>query len=200
MWSPASTRIAFAENAFVYFRDGDIWVMDAESGDLIDLTDEGICGTLPILGASDSDITEFLLDSSPAWSADSQTIVFSRTTWRDGEWRGNSIETIPPTDGEPELLTVTRLSEPDNQVFVQDAPDGEPVKLGDGLTAGAAIIAFGVIPNWATDGSVYINAHIGIGTLLTLNDGESQSTTATPSVIETRVASEIAPGAAVTVA
>ena len=45
VWSPDSTKIAFAERAFEYLKDGDLWVMDAATGQLTDLTDDGYQGT-----------------------------------------------------------------------------------------------------------------------------------------------------------
>jgi Tol biopolymer transport system component len=111
-WSPDSSKIAFAENAFRYFRDGDIWVMDAHTGELTDLTDEGIRGKLPILSSDNSDITEFFLDVNPAWSPDGETIAFSRTIWRNGEWRGNAISTVPAAGGEVTNLLMVNLALP----------------------------------------------------------------------------------------
>src|SRR6266508_3612872 len=48
VWSPDSSKIAFAEQAFVVLRNGDLWVMDAATGDMTDLTDEGVHEPLPI--------------------------------------------------------------------------------------------------------------------------------------------------------
>jgi hypothetical protein len=44
VWSPDSTTIAFSENAFVTFVDGDLWTMDATTGELVNLTDDGFDG------------------------------------------------------------------------------------------------------------------------------------------------------------
>lgn len=330
-WSPDSTKIAFAEDAFKIFRDGDIWVMDARSGDLTNLTDEGVRGRLPILNSDDSDITEFFIDVNPAWSPDSQSLAFSRSTWRDGDWRGNTIEIISVAGGDPDplvqiseydpgvvywgiewqgdgdrlfynvsyqdfsnrangiwivdrdgensrrvigtidpergppivlqvspsgdrllgfyllyatrfgvggphfalidpaegestdlilddpstlpeayiglatmspdgsrLLTVTNLTDPDYQVRVQDLPAGEPHLLVDDLTRGTTV-AYGILPTWASNGSVYISSNLNSGTLLTLSGGASDTGVATPAVsgTATMTAVEIAPGATV---
>jgi Tol biopolymer transport system component len=40
VWSPDSTRIVFSEQTFVTFKDGDLWVMDAATGTLTNLTDD----------------------------------------------------------------------------------------------------------------------------------------------------------------
>src|SRR5215218_3361305 len=46
VWSPDSAKIAFSEEAFQRYKDGDIWVMDAATGALSDLTDEGVRGPI----------------------------------------------------------------------------------------------------------------------------------------------------------
>ena len=48
-WSPDSHTLAFAENALQMFVDGDLWLMDAASGELTNLTDDGFEGGLPFL-------------------------------------------------------------------------------------------------------------------------------------------------------
>jgi Tol biopolymer transport system component len=112
VWSPDSARLAFAEEAFRLLRDGDIWLMDAATGQITDLTDEGIRGRLPILNDEDSDIKEFFIDVNPAWSPDGRSLAFSRSTWRDGEWRGNEIATIPAAGGTPRTILQVTTQEP----------------------------------------------------------------------------------------
>jgi Tol biopolymer transport system component len=312
VWSPDSTKIAFAEEAFKVFRDGDIWYMDAATGKLTDFTDEGIRGPVPFLNQKNSNVKEFFIDVNPAWSPDGQSLAFSRSTWRDGEWRGNEVAVLPLSGGTPRtivqvtpdtpgivyfgihwqadgsrlfynvnyqsandprsgiwvvdadgqnarqvarmtdpdlgppialqvapagdrvlgfyilaasqlsgkgpiyalidvasgkatpltiqdpnapehayvslatlspdgsrLLYVSRLTDPDYQVFVRDMPDGKEVRLIDGLTR-AFTVAYGLIPTWATDGSVFMNSDLSAGTLIRLAGGASSPPVATP--------------------
>jgi Tol biopolymer transport system component len=334
VWSPDSTKIAFAEEAFKLLRDGDIWVMDAATGDLLDFTDEGIRGPVPILNQGNSDITQFFIDVNPAWSPDGRSLAFSRSTWRDGEWRGNEVAVLPLAGGTPrtvvqvtpdtpgvvyfgihwqadgsrlfynvnylqqndprsgiwvvdadgqnarqvagttdpdlgppiavqvapagdrvlgfyiwvanqfsgkgplyalvdvasgratpltledpnapayafvslatlspdgsKLLFVSRLTNPDFQLFVRDLPDGEANRLIDGLP-GAVTVAYGLVPTWATDGTVFMNINLSTGTLIRLAGGASSPNVATPIVgptvaAGTPLAGTIGPGATV---
>ncbi|HVO44277.1 MAG TPA: hypothetical protein VMT34_16735 [Aggregatilineales bacterium] len=72
-WSPDSKWIAFTENFFLYFREPDIWVMDAQSGKVTDLTDDQIIKL---------DISKIWslpsIDVEPVWTPDSSQIVFIR--------------------------------------------------------------------------------------------------------------------------
>ena len=47
VWSPDSTKLALAEESFKLFRDGDLWLMDAATGELTNLTDDGVNATHP---------------------------------------------------------------------------------------------------------------------------------------------------------
>ena len=77
-WSPDSTAFAFTEPSFVYLTDGDLWVFDIKGGGVRDLTDDGYSG--PLTDADDS----IAIDVLPAWSPDSSTIAFSRSSIADG--------------------------------------------------------------------------------------------------------------------
>src|SRR5687767_14130338 len=44
VWSPDGARLAFSERAFELFLDGDLWVMEAATGALTNVTDDGHVG------------------------------------------------------------------------------------------------------------------------------------------------------------
>ena len=100
VWSPDSTRIAFAQDGLLLFRDSDIWVLGVQTGQLTRVTDE----------ASDESLfpgeagTEFFLDVAPTWRPDGEAITFSRSLWVDGEPAGNVIAEVPAGGGEPVTL------------------------------------------------------------------------------------------------
>ncbi len=103
VWSPDSTRLAFSEQTFVTFKDGDLWVMDAGTGALTNLTDDGYDGAILFL-QDDADDVPFFVDVSPAWTPDSQNITFSRTLPGDGGVTTNVIAQVPAAGGEVETL------------------------------------------------------------------------------------------------
>ena len=76
-WSPESDRIVFAERIAQFLVDGDLWMFDIASGELTNLTDDGIDASIPF--ASDEEHDPYLLDFAPAWSPDGSLIAFSRT-------------------------------------------------------------------------------------------------------------------------
>lgn len=102
VWSPDSTRIAFSEQTFVTFKDGDLWVMDAASGALTDLTDDGYVDGIALL--QDEVDVEFFVDVSPAWTPDGKFITFSRTLSDAEGVTDNVIAQIPAGGGEVETL------------------------------------------------------------------------------------------------
>ncbi len=110
VWSPDSTRIAFSEMGFDLGTDSDLWVMDAATGALTNLTDDGFAGS--IYGFDDDDpaaTASFFVDASPAWTPDGAFISFSRTGYMNGDATGNVLARIPAAGGEVEELV--RISE-----------------------------------------------------------------------------------------
>lgn len=110
VWSPDSTRLAFGENGFRYFKDGDLWVMDAQSGTLTDITDDGYDGDI-MFGNEIPAGQVYDLDVSPAWTPDSQEITFSRSTFTGNEAQGNTVAQVSVTGGEVETLATISATE-----------------------------------------------------------------------------------------
>ena len=99
-WSPNSHEVVFAERAFVYFRDGDIWTFDAQTGELTDLTDEGDIGKFSPIDRNDQ-TKDVYFDVAPAWSPDGSQIAFSRTTFPVGsDDTPNDLMTVDVATGE----------------------------------------------------------------------------------------------------
>ncbi len=99
-WSPNSHEVVFAERAFVYFKDGDIWTFDAQTGELTDLTDEGDVGKFSPIDR-DEQTKDVYFDVSPAWSPDGSKIAFSRTTFAvDSDDTPNDLMTVDVATGE----------------------------------------------------------------------------------------------------
>jgi hypothetical protein len=104
-WSPDSTRLALAEESFVYYFDGDLWVLDVASGDLANVADDGYSGSVPLEPEGGASLAFAV---APAWFPDSTGISYSRSPWVDGDPRGNDIALISfETGHEVTLVSVS---------------------------------------------------------------------------------------------
>jgi hypothetical protein len=124
-WSPDSTRLAFTGNAFQTFVDGDLWVMDAATGALTTLDDDGFAGSIPF-GEPEGSPVVVSLPANPAFSPDGATIAFSRTTWGTNT-RANWIATVPADGGE--VTDVRRIVDSPGFIYfgMAYAPDGASI-------------------------------------------------------------------------
>jgi Bacterial SH3 domain len=109
VWSPDSSKLAFSEESFVTFNDGDLWVMDAQTGEVTNVADDGYSGNI-LLG--DETDAAFSIDIVPAWWPDSAGLAFSRTPRRNGEFRGNQIAEVSLDGSAPTTLLPVTLDEP----------------------------------------------------------------------------------------
>ncbi len=123
-WSPDGSRLAFTEEGPLYLVDADIWVFTADTGGIVNLTDDGVFGNLPLF---DDDLSvPFSMDILPAWSPDGSQIAFARSDW-DGDWLGTRLMRLP-ADGS-DTATEVALVDPDMPMIVyfgmDFAPDGD---------------------------------------------------------------------------
>jgi hypothetical protein len=81
-WSPDSATVVFGERPFVTFKDGDIWAMDAATGELTNLTDDGYEGELPFI-QEQGNTAPVNADILPRVSPDGASIAFARTQFDD---------------------------------------------------------------------------------------------------------------------
>ena len=106
VWSPDSAWLAFAELWPMFLVDGDLWLMDASTGALSNLLDDGYSGALG--GTSADELTwdgVITLPMYPTFTPDSAAVTFSRTSVRAGEFsRGGDIATVPVTGGDAVTL------------------------------------------------------------------------------------------------
>ena len=102
-WSPDGSLLAFGEEAFKVYLDGDLWLMDAATGKLTNLDDDGFEGSLPVLGR-DPNTDPITIGVSPTFTSDGRSVTWSRSTIVDGHFVGNDIATVPVTGGPAESL------------------------------------------------------------------------------------------------
>lgn len=145
VWSPDSTRIAFSERGFDYGDDSDLWVMEAATGIVTNLTDDGFAGTLAVPAASPT-ATDVLVDVAPAWTPDSQFITFARSEWIGAAGAGTAIVQIPARGGlvtplvqlsetEPFLISHKTQWSPDGTTFYYSLTHGEYGHPDNGIWA-----------------------------------------------------------------
>lgn len=162
-WAPDSSAFAFSLGAPNRLVDSDIYVFEAGSGTLHNLTDDDPDG----IGA---DQVSFLtppgspvaIDRFPAWSPDGGSLLFARTVWGDAEAPGVALMMSSRDGGEPEpwvelddaaplavsgpmlwredgsILLTTRHPDPVNagNALWRIDPDGTRMLLVDGTAAG----------------------------------------------------------------
>lgn len=97
-WNPSGTNVAFSLRTWVLLVDSDIFVADAASGEITNLTSEGVGE----VAASVMETEGLLIDLYPNW-LDDETLVFSRHTM---ETIGGACEihSIPLSGGETTRL------------------------------------------------------------------------------------------------
>jgi Tol biopolymer transport system component len=126
-WSPDSTRLVFTESFFRNFNEPDIWVMNALTATLTNLTpDDSARFRLEDLRNARS------IDVAPAWSADSTQIAFLRYFSLGSANNGGLVAAVftVPADGGPAEQRTTVLIQDARFFYSLDwAVDGERVLL-----------------------------------------------------------------------
>jgi WD40 repeat protein len=96
-WSPDSAHLVLAEEALSYLKDGDLWLMDAATGELSNLADDGYFGMLPF--GSDATQGTITVPATPTFTQDGAFVTYSRSTFQDGRPTGNDIAIVPIAGG-----------------------------------------------------------------------------------------------------
>jgi len=117
-WSRDGTKLALTDNFFEVALEPDIWVMDTSTGDVRDVTDDGVNVWNGIGDAT------ALLDEWPSWSADGADVRFARQ--RSDNRSTIQLESVPAGGGKPhEIGTISgRIAD---LVAVAWSPDGKTV-------------------------------------------------------------------------
>jgi Tol biopolymer transport system component len=106
-WSPDGTAVAFALDAIRLVYESDIYVYELATGELVNLTDDGVEGDL--LDSLDSDPPA---DDVPVWSPDSREIAFARSFMGGDADGSTTIMRIDRTGGEPVEVVPLDVEQP----------------------------------------------------------------------------------------
>jgi Tol biopolymer transport system component len=109
VWSPDSSKLAFGENSFIYLIDGDLWVMDAQSGELTNIADDGYSGDFPF---GEDTAEPFSFDILPAWRPDGEAIAYSSSPHDGDDFGGNRIVETKLDGSSPETLLTVSTDQP----------------------------------------------------------------------------------------
>ena len=105
VWSPDSAWLAFAELWGQFLVDGDLWLMDASTGALTNLLDDGYSGALGAMPPDDLDRQGTItLPMYPTFTPDSTAVTFSLASVEEDGTKGAAIATVPITGGEAVTL------------------------------------------------------------------------------------------------
>jgi dipeptidyl aminopeptidase/acylaminoacyl peptidase len=108
VWSPDGSEIAFCGDAYGYLVDGDLYVMDTQSGEITNIADDGYHGPL-VEGVKAGEV--FTVDLSPTWRPDGSSLVFSRSPIANGYTQGNQIVEDARDDSAPTTLLTVSLTD-----------------------------------------------------------------------------------------
>ncbi len=101
-WSPDGARLAFTEDRQLTGLDGDLWVMDAATGALVNVDDDGFSGVADhVLGLPHGTVT---LPMAPAFTPDGNALTYGRLVASGGTLQREEIVTVPVTGGAAEVL------------------------------------------------------------------------------------------------
>jgi WD40 repeat protein len=107
-WSPDGTAVAFALDATFQKWESDIYLFDRVSGELRNLTDDGMEGDLlgeELAGKNPP------LDDVPVWLPDGERIAFVRS-YAEGESQSTTIMVVDRAGGEPVELARLGVDDP----------------------------------------------------------------------------------------
>ncbi len=105
-WSPDSTRLALTGEGYQVYQTSDLWILDAMTGEMTNLTGDGVEGNVRT-GDDDDGILEYTVNISPAWTPDGSAITFATSRSGGDQFHGTQIVSVPADGGEiTELISI----------------------------------------------------------------------------------------------
>ncbi|MGH3484398.1 MAG: TolB family protein [Nocardioidaceae bacterium] len=132
-WSPDGSRLVYTENYYDFFHDPDVWVVEAESGEPTNLTDDGVAeDELRLDEAAEEDEPD--LDGSPTW-IDDDTIRFLR--W-DRAAEEVAVMDVAADGGDPEQVGGLASETPPTSIAYADEAEPPTVASRSGTWSSPA--------------------------------------------------------------
>jgi uncharacterized protein DUF3352 len=103
VWSQDSAMVALSENAPRNLVDSDIWTINAETGDVRNLTDDDYEGELVLSDGQPGIPDSIPVDGGPVFTPDGAEIIFSRTDWSEGGF-DTDLYQIDVEGGQPQHI------------------------------------------------------------------------------------------------
>jgi hypothetical protein len=123
-WAPDGSALALSDYGYADNIDSDLWLMDAATGSLTNIADDGFSGDFNV-GTKSPTPGTLTIPVNPAFTPDGTGVTYSRSTITDGKEVGNDIVTVPLSGGNPR--TVVTVSSNEAAVVrhgLEWAPDG----------------------------------------------------------------------------
>jgi hypothetical protein len=97
-WSPDAQHFTFTESAFDRLLESDIWMLDHDSGDITNRTDDGLFGGwLKLEEPAD-------IDYLPTWNPTNGDLYFFRSRWSQDSDKTLGLYLLPVDRDEPKLV------------------------------------------------------------------------------------------------
>ena len=100
VWSPDSSKLLFTENLYVFLNEPDLWMLDLTTGEITNLTDDGIFG-----GAMFRDETGYTLDYLPAFAPNGDIYFFRAIPPKEGGSFAPTLQRLAVGADEPEEVS-----------------------------------------------------------------------------------------------
>jgi hypothetical protein len=121
-WSPDGKYLAFTESFFDQFRDSDIWLLDAATGQVVDKTDDRYLGGMIDPNKAKGALVDYL----PTWNPANGDLYFFRTRRVSDGWT-TELYLLPVQRSEPKLVRDLTANVPVLSIYRRAAisPDGK---------------------------------------------------------------------------
>jgi Tol biopolymer transport system component len=149
--------------------ESDLWQWNPFTGELLNLSDDGVSGSLGPIIANSANAAALTLDARPAPIADGSGVIVSRSTWADGAWTTQLVSL-------PSETVIGDVSTASTNLVI---PDAIVALSSDSALVGLSVVSDSIEPGlWRVDSSGSSNVVVAASgtTLLPLSSNDSGTT------------------------